>query len=125
MGFCQLSTQTILDNTKRDIPEVEVTLDRRRRRLPLMPDGKLTALPPHDVSAENFTYDHPGNPGVEAPVVQGRCWAPSRPISTASPTAPWIWWPPARGAGRVGLPADRFRSSLTICWCASFWWSSW
>ena len=38
-----------------------------------MPDGKLTALLPNDVSAENFTYDYTlETRSVEAPVEQGQ-----------------------------------------------------
>ena len=72
-GFANFSTQTILDNTKRDIPEVEVTLGKDAASVTLMPDGKLTALLPNDVSAENFTYDYTlETRSVEAPVVQGQ-----------------------------------------------------
>ncbi len=126
-GFANFSTQTILDNTKRDIPEVEVTLGKDAASVTLMPDGKLTALLPNDVSAENFTYDYTLETRAWRPRwSRGRCWAPSRPISTASPTAPWIWWPPARWSGTPGSTGwTGFRSSLTTCWCASFWWSSW
>ena len=72
-GFANFSTQTILDNTKRDIPEVEVTLGKDAASVTLMPDGKLTALLPNDVSAENFTYDYTlETRSVEAPVEQGQ-----------------------------------------------------
>ena len=74
-GFANFSTQTILDNTKRDIPEVEVTLGKDAASVTLMPDGKLTALLPNDVSAENFTYDYTlETRSVEAPV-EGECLA--------------------------------------------------
>ena len=72
-GFANFSTQTILDNTKRDIPEVEVPLGKDAASVTLMPDGKLTALLPNDVSAENFTYDYTlETRSVEAPVEQGQ-----------------------------------------------------
>ena len=72
-GFANFSTQTILDNTKRDIPEVEVTLGKDAASVTLMPDGQLTALLPNDVSAENFTYDYTlETRSVEAPVEQGQ-----------------------------------------------------
>ena len=80
-GFANFSTQTILDNTKRDIPEVEVTLGKDAASVTLMPDGKLTALLPNDVSAENLRMTTPWKPGAWRPRwSRGKCWAPSRPI---------------------------------------------
>ena len=38
-GFANFSTQTILDNTKRDIPEVEVTLGKDAAPSPSCPTG--------------------------------------------------------------------------------------
>ena len=71
-GFNNFSTQTILDNTKRDIPEVEVTLGKNATSVTLMPQGELTALLPNDVSSEDFTFDYTlDTKSVEAPVEQG------------------------------------------------------
>ena len=52
---------------------MEVTLGKDAASVTLMPDGKLTALLPNDVSAENFTYDYTlETRSVEAPVEQGQ-----------------------------------------------------
>ena len=59
----------MLDDTKRDIPEVEVTLGKNTNYVTLEPQGEVTALLPKDISAENFEYDYTLNANsVEAPV---------------------------------------------------------
>ena len=79
------------------------------------------------MSAENFTYDYTlETRSVEAPVEQGqvlgtitayfngRSYGTLDLVATCSVERdPWLY------------RLDGFRSSLTICWCASFWWSSW
>ncbi|MGN8897501.1 D-alanyl-D-alanine carboxypeptidase family protein [Flavonifractor sp. HCP28S3_F3] len=72
-GFNNFSTQTMLDDTKRDIPEVEVTLGKNTNYVTLEPQGEVTALLPKDISAENFEYDYTLNANsVEAPVEKGQ-----------------------------------------------------
>ena len=72
-GFNNFSRQTMLDDTKRDIPEVEVTLGKDTNYVTLEPQGEVTALLPKDVSAENFKYDYTLNAkSVEAPVEKGQ-----------------------------------------------------
>ena len=70
-GFDNFSTQVMLDSSKRDIPEVEVTLGRQPS-VTLMPEGEISALLPNDVSQENFEYQYTiDTPSVEAPVEAG------------------------------------------------------
>ena len=72
-GFKNFSTQTILDSTKRDIPEIEVTLGKGTNYVTLEPQGEITALLPNDISAEDFTYTYTRNAdSVEAPVEKGQ-----------------------------------------------------
>ena len=72
-GFNNFTRQTMLDDTKRDIPEVAVTLGKDTNYVTLEPQGEVTALLPKDVSAENFTYDYTRNAdSVEAPVEKGQ-----------------------------------------------------
>ena len=72
-GFNNFSTQTILDSTKRDIPEVEVTLAKGTNYVTLEPQGEISALLPKDVSTEDFEYDFTLNAkSVEAPVEKGQ-----------------------------------------------------
>ena len=72
-GFNNFSRQTMLDETKRDIPEVEVTLGKDTNYVTLEPQGEITALLPKDVSTEDLTYDCTLNAkSVEAPVEQGQ-----------------------------------------------------
>ena len=72
-GFNNFSTQTMLDDTKRDIPEVEVTLGKNTNYVTLEPQGEVSALLPKDISAENFEYDYTLNANsVEAPVEKGQ-----------------------------------------------------
>ena len=72
-GFNNFSTQTILDATKRDIPEVEVTLGKGTNYVTLEPQGEITALLPNDISTEDFKYDYTLNANtVEAPVEKGQ-----------------------------------------------------
>lgn len=72
-GFNNFSTQTILDSTKRDIPEIEVTLGKGTNYVTLEPQGEITALLPKDISTENFKYDYTLNAKtVEAPVEKGQ-----------------------------------------------------
>lgn len=72
-GFNNFATQTMLDDTKRDIEEVEVTLGKNTNYVTLEPQGEISALLPKDVSAEDFTYDYTLNAkSVEAPVEQGQ-----------------------------------------------------
>ena len=71
-GFDNFSTQTMLDSSKRDIPEVEVSLGKQPS-VTLMPEGEISALLPNDVSEENFTYQYTiDSPVVEAPVEAGQ-----------------------------------------------------
>ena len=71
-GFQNFSTQTILDSTKRDIPEVEVTLGKDTNYVTLEPKGEITALLPNDVSPEDFEFNCTLNAkSVEAPVEKG------------------------------------------------------
>ena len=71
-GFDNFSTQTMLDSSKRDIPEVEVSLGQQPS-VTLMPEGEISALLPNDVSEENFTYQYTiDSPVVEAPVEAGQ-----------------------------------------------------
>ena len=72
-GFQNFATQTILDSTKRDIPEIEVTLGKGTNYVTLEPQGEITALLPKDVSAEDFKFDYTLNAkSVEAPVEKGQ-----------------------------------------------------
>ena len=72
-GFNNFSRQTMLDETKRDIQEVEVTLGKDTNYVTLEPQGEVTALLPKDVTAENFEYDYTLNAeSVEAPVEKGQ-----------------------------------------------------
>ena len=72
-GFNNFSRQTMLDETKRDIQEVEVTLGKDTNYVTLEPQGEVTALLPKDVTAENFKYDYTLNAeSVEAPVEKGQ-----------------------------------------------------
>lgn len=72
-GFKNFATQTILDSTKRDIPEVEVTLGKGTNYVTLEPQGEITALLPKDVSTEDFQYNYTLNAKVvEAPVEKGQ-----------------------------------------------------
>ena len=72
-GFNNFTRQTMLDGTKRDIPEVEVTRGKNTNYVTLEPQGEVTALLPTDVSPENFHYDYTLNAkSVEAPVEQGQ-----------------------------------------------------
>ena len=71
-GFNNFSTQTMLDSTKRDIPEVDVSLGRQPS-VTLMPEGEITALLPNDVSQEDFQYEYTIDASVvEAPVEAGQ-----------------------------------------------------
>ena len=71
-GFDNFSTQTMLDSSKRDIPEVDVTLGKQPS-VTLMPEGEISALLPNDVSQENFTYEYTIDASVvEAPVEAGQ-----------------------------------------------------
>lgn len=72
-GFNNFTRQTMLDETKRDIQEVEVTLGKDTNYVTLEPQGEVTALLPKDVTAENFEYDYTLNAeSVEAPVEKGQ-----------------------------------------------------
>ena len=72
-GFNNFSTQTILDTTKRDIPEIEVTLGKGTNYVTLEPQGEISALLPNDISTEDFKYDYTLNANsVEAPVEKGQ-----------------------------------------------------
>lgn len=72
-GFKNFSTQTILDSTKRDIPEIEVTLGKGTNYVTLEPQGEITALLPNDVSPEDFEFTYTRNADtVEAPVEKGQ-----------------------------------------------------
>ena len=72
-GFNNFSTQTILDATKRDIPEIEVTLGKGTNYVTLEPQGEISALLPNDISTEDFKYDYTLNANsVEAPVEKGQ-----------------------------------------------------
>lgn len=72
-GFKNFSTQTILDSTKRDIPEIEVTLGKGTNYVTLEPQGEITALLPNDVSPEDFEFSYTLNADtVEAPVEKGQ-----------------------------------------------------
>ncbi len=72
-GFNNFSSQTILDSTKRDIPEVEVTLGKGTNYVTLEPKGEITALLPDDITPESFTFDYTLNAkSVEAPVEKGQ-----------------------------------------------------
>ena len=72
-GFNNFETQTILDDTKMDVGEVEVTLSKQLNSVALRPQGELTALLPKDVSPEDFTFQTtiPAQT-VEAPVEEGQ-----------------------------------------------------
>ena len=72
-GFNNFSRQVMLDATKRDIPEVEVTLGKDTNYVTLAPQGEISALLPNDVSTEDLEYDYTLNAqSVEAPVEQGQ-----------------------------------------------------
>ncbi|WP_297212307.1 D-alanyl-D-alanine carboxypeptidase family protein [uncultured Flavonifractor sp.] len=72
-GFSNFARQTMLDGTKRDIPEVAVTLGKDTNYVTLEPQGEVTALLPKDVSAEQFEYTYTRNAeSVEAPVEKGQ-----------------------------------------------------
>ena len=72
-GFKNFSTQTILDSTKRDIPEIEVTLGKGTNYVTLEPQGEITALLPNDISPEDFTFTYTRNAdSIEAPVEKGQ-----------------------------------------------------
>ena len=72
-GFNNFSRQVMLDGTKRDIPEVEVTLGKDTNYVTLAPQGEISALLPNDVSTEDLKYDYTLNAkSVEAPVEQGQ-----------------------------------------------------
>ena len=72
-GFNNFSRQVMLDDTKRDIPEVEVTLGKDTNYVTLEPQGEIEALLPKDVGPENFTYSVTRNAeSVEAPVERGQ-----------------------------------------------------
>ena len=72
-GFNNFTRQTMLDGTKRDIPEVEVTRGKNTNYVTLEPQGEVTALLPKDVSPEICQYDDTLNAqSVEAPVEQGQ-----------------------------------------------------
>ena len=72
-GFNNFSRQVMLDETKRDIPEVAVTLGRDTNYVTLEPQGEIEALLPRDVGPENFTYSITRNAeSVEAPVEKGQ-----------------------------------------------------
>ena len=72
-GFNNFSRQVMLDETKRDIPEVAVTLGRDTNYVTLEPQGEIEALLPKDVGPENFTYSVTRNAeSVEAPVERGQ-----------------------------------------------------
>ena len=72
-GFNNFSRQVMLDGTKRDIPEVAVTLGKDTNYVTLEPQGEIEALLPRDVGPENFTYSITRNAeSVEAPVEKGQ-----------------------------------------------------
>ena len=72
-GFNNFSTQTILDSTKRDIPEIAVTLGKNTNYVTLEPKGEISALLPNDISTEDFTFTYTRNAdSVEAPVEKGQ-----------------------------------------------------
>ena len=72
-GFDNFSRQVMLDGTKRDIPEVEVTLGKDTNYVTLAPQGEISALLPNDISTEDLEYDYTLNAqSVEAPVEQGQ-----------------------------------------------------
>ena len=72
-GFNNFSRQVMLDETKRDIPEVAVTLGKDTNYVTLEPQGEIEALLPKDVGPENFTYSFTRNAeSVEAPVEKGQ-----------------------------------------------------
>ena len=72
-GFNNFSRQVMLDGTKRDIPEVAVTLGKNTNYVTLEPQGEIEALLPRDVGPENFTYSITRNAeSVEAPVEKGQ-----------------------------------------------------
>ena len=72
-GFKNFSSQTILDATKRDIPEIEVTLGKNTNYVTLEPQGQITALLPNDISPEDFQFSYTRNADtVEAPVEKGQ-----------------------------------------------------
>ena len=72
-GFNNFTRQVMLDGTKRDIPEVAVTLGKDTNYVTLEPQGEIEALLPRDVGPEDFTYSIPRNAeSVEAPVEKGQ-----------------------------------------------------
>ena len=72
-GFNNFTRQVMLDGTKRDIPEVAVTLGKNTNYVTLEPQGEIEALLPRDVGPENFTYSITRNAeSVEAPVEKGQ-----------------------------------------------------
>ena len=72
-GFNNFTRQVMLDGTKRDIPEVAVTLGKDTNYVTLEPQGEIEALLPRDVGPENFTYSITRNAeSVEAPVEKGQ-----------------------------------------------------
>lgn len=72
-GFNNFTRQVMLDGTKRDIPEVVVTLGKDTNYVTLEPQGEIEALLPRDVGPENFTYSITRNAeSVEAPVEKGQ-----------------------------------------------------
>ena len=72
-GFNNFTRQVMLDGTKRDIPEVAVTLGKDTNYVTLEPQGEIEALLPRDVGPESFTYSVTRNAeSVEAPVEKGQ-----------------------------------------------------
>ena len=72
-GFNNFTRQVMLDGTKRDIPEVAVTLGKDTNYVTLEPQGEIEALLPRDVGPEDFTYSITRNAeSVEAPVEKGQ-----------------------------------------------------
>ena len=125
-GFDNFSTQTMLDSSKRDIPEVEVSLGQQPS-VTLMPEGEISALLPNDVSEENFTYQYTiDSPVVEAPVEAGQELGRITVSFNGQEYGILPWWPPPRWSGTTSSTTwIGCRSSLTTCWCASCWWSFW
>ncbi len=72
-GFQHFTHQVILDNTRLDIAEVEVTLSKDANYVAVRPEGVLEATLPNDLDPAGFTYTPVlDSQSIPAPVEEGQ-----------------------------------------------------
>ena len=72
-GFDNFAHHAILDDTRLDIAEVEVTLSSEANYVAVRPEGSLSAVLPHDLDPAGFTYTPVlDSRSIAAPVEEGQ-----------------------------------------------------